>query len=137
MDPPDAEGRLAILQLYCQGLHLAQEDPSFAPDVPAFLLTLAHRCVGFVGADLASLCREAALSAMPGRVTGAHLNDAFASMGVPSMLRGITASVPHCAWEDIGGLHEVKAKLRQVGCRAGWVTRVAGWLGGWVTSVAG
>jgi SpoVK/Ycf46/Vps4 family AAA+-type ATPase len=119
MDPPDAPGRLAILQLYTAGLALeAAEGSTLAPGPPSFLHSLAQRCVGYVGADLAALCREAALAALPGPVTATHFLDAFAAMGVPSMLRGITASVPHCSWDSIGGLEEVKAKLKQVLCCA-------------------
>lgn len=115
MDPPDAPGRLAILQLYTAGLALeAAEGSTLAPGPPSFLHSLAQRCVGYVGADLAALCREAALAALPGPVTATHFLDAFAAMGVPSMLRGITASVPHCSWDSIGGLEDVKAKLKQV-----------------------
>lgn len=114
MDPPDASGRLAILQLYTAGLALDVGEGAYSPDLPSFLLSLAQRCVGYVGADLAALCREAALAALPGPVTSAHFLDAFGGMGVPSMLRGITAAVPRCNWDDIGGLQEVKSKLKQV-----------------------
>jgi SpoVK/Ycf46/Vps4 family AAA+-type ATPase len=128
MDPPTAASRLAILRMYCTGLRLSDggglhpsDDGDAAGTVDAYLASLAQRTVGYVGADLAALCREATLAAAhahpPCRPSPRHLEAAFLSMGTPSMLRGITAQVPVCSWDAIGGLGDVKAKLRQVGCR--------------------
>jgi transitional endoplasmic reticulum ATPase len=58
--PPDVAGRRAILELY------ARRSP-LAADVD--LDALAERTVGFTGADLSSLCREAAMCAL--RTSGA------------------------------------------------------------------
>jgi cell division protease FtsH len=51
---PDRRGREGILRIHTRGLHLA-------PDVS--LATLAATTIGMSGADLASLCNEAALAA--------------------------------------------------------------------------
>jgi SpoVK/Ycf46/Vps4 family AAA+-type ATPase len=61
--PPDGEGRRAILALHTAGMPLA-------PDVD--LDSLADGCVGFTGADLAGLCREAALAALREDLAGAQ-----------------------------------------------------------------
>ncbi|MBY0275297.1 ATP-dependent zinc metalloprotease FtsH [Candidatus Binatia bacterium] len=54
VDRPDREGRLAIFRIHTQGLTLG-------PDVD--LARMAAQTVGFVGADIANLCNEAALLA--------------------------------------------------------------------------
>ncbi|MFN8624377.1 MAG: ATP-dependent zinc metalloprotease FtsH [Candidatus Binatia bacterium] len=54
VDRPDKDGRLAILKLHAQRLPLG-------PDVD--LARIASETTGFVGADLANLCNEAALLA--------------------------------------------------------------------------
>ena len=106
IDPPNPHARLAILKLYCSRL---RTDDSAVAHLPA----LAKQCVGFVGADLAALCREAALAAMPAAVTRAHLQAAFHGIGVPSALRGLTTTATRTSWADIGGYDAVKMKLQQ------------------------
>jgi cell division protease FtsH len=54
VDRPDREGRLAIFKIHTQGLTLG-------PDID--LGRMAAQTVGFVGADIANLCNEAALLA--------------------------------------------------------------------------
>lgn len=54
VDAPDLKGRLAILRVHTKNLRLA-------PDVD--LDIIAQRTPGFVGADLANICNEAALLA--------------------------------------------------------------------------
>jgi cell division protease FtsH len=54
VDAPDLKGRLAILKVHTRNLRLA-------PDVD--LDIIAQRTPGFVGADLANICNEAALLA--------------------------------------------------------------------------
>ena len=53
--PPDAAAREAILLVHTRATPLA-------PDVD--LAALAARCVGYSGADIMALCREAALAAL-------------------------------------------------------------------------
>jgi len=54
VDAPDLKGRLSILKIHSRNLRLA-------PNVD--LEIIAQRTVGFVGADLANICNEAALLA--------------------------------------------------------------------------
>jgi SpoVK/Ycf46/Vps4 family AAA+-type ATPase len=87
---------------------------------------MAERTIGFVGADLASLCREAAYCALrralPGRPEGweplaaspppavsqADFETALAGIR-PSAMREIMVEVPaDVSWADIGGLEEVQ-----------------------------
>ncbi|XP_034536707.1 spermatogenesis-associated protein 5-like protein 1 [Notolabrus celidotus] len=83
---------------------------------------LAQRTAGFVGADLSALCREAVMQAIRENSKGLaeqtvslkHFQEALKSVR-PSCLRsslGRTDLSP-ITWEQIGGLDEVKLKLRQ------------------------
>ncbi len=72
VEPPNTAGRLEILKVHTTRMPL--EDVS--------LLHLAERTEGFVGSDLAALCREAGLAAIresprAGKVTMAHFDAAF------------------------------------------------------------
>jgi transitional endoplasmic reticulum ATPase len=55
MSVPDVAQRLAILQLYTKHMHLHSD---------INLQTIANRCIGYVGADLEAVCREAAMIAL-------------------------------------------------------------------------
>jgi len=66
VDRPDKEGRLAILKVHSKNLPLA-------PDVD--LARLAGETTGFVGADLANLCNEAALLASRGEASSVAMKD--------------------------------------------------------------
>lgn len=61
--PPDAQGRRAILSLHCAGMPLASD---------VDLDSLADSCLQFTGAELAGLCREAALAALREDLAGAQ-----------------------------------------------------------------
>ncbi len=120
---PDTEGRQEILEIHSRGMPLA-EDVSL-PD-------LARRTHGYVGADLAALCREAAMNALRRllpevdfeaaripvdkletlKVWRADFEDCLAEIQ-PSALREIAIEVPDTRWEDVGGLEEVKALLSE------------------------
>lgn len=80
------------------------------------LAGIALRCVGYVGADLAALCREAALPAMregAEAVAAPHFARAMCSV-VPSTRRATAvAGVGGVTWDDIGGLEDVKRELRE------------------------
>ncbi len=72
VEPPNTAGRLEILKVHTARMPL--EDVS--------LLHLAERTEGYVGSDLAALCREAGLAAIrenakAGKVTMAHFDAAF------------------------------------------------------------
>jgi transitional endoplasmic reticulum ATPase len=120
---PNARARRDILEIHTRGMPLAA-------DVELGELgELAH---GFTGADLAALCREAAMAALrrqvPGLAIGTEpvayealmaLEVAMADFGealaevAPSGLREFAVEVPNVRWDDVGGLEPVKAALRE------------------------
>ena len=120
---PDKQGRLEILQIHTRHMPLA-------PDVD--LEKIADITKGFTGADLAALVREAAMHALrrylpeidieeeriPAEVLEkmvVKMEDFMAAFReiTPSGLREIQVEVPEVHWDDIGGLEEAKAELRE------------------------
>nr|XP_005290405.1 ATPase family protein 2 homolog isoform X3 [Chrysemys picta bellii] len=93
------------------------------------LVQLADSAHGYVGADLAALCKEAGLCALrralgeqanllDSEVAGSvmiTLNDFLQGMNDvrPSAMREVAIDVPKVLWSDIGGLETVKLKLKQ------------------------
>jgi transitional endoplasmic reticulum ATPase len=94
---------------------------------------LADITHGFVGADLEALVREAAMSALrrvlpeidleQKEIPKEVLDKLFVTkedfMNVlktmePSAMREVLVEVPNVTWEDIGGLEDVKEKLKEV-----------------------
>jgi len=113
--PPDVAGRLEILRA------LTRRTP-LAPGVD--LAAIAERTHGFVGADLAGLCREAALRVLRGALGAAGLDPAglevrqadllAACDGTrPAATRSLAVGLAPARWEDVGGLGEAKARLRE------------------------
>ncbi|KAJ2449574.1 hypothetical protein EV183_004818 [Coemansia sp. RSA 2336] len=83
---------------------------------------LAEQTNGFVGADIAALCREAASNAINRRLLTRQPKTAVVDHGdfkvamkkvVPSTKRGLGIDVAQTRWTDVGGLDEVKLKLKQ------------------------
>ena len=120
--PPDRRGRRSILTVHTRGLPVA-------PDLD--LGEIADRTVGFVGADLASLCQEAALAAArralteaPGRpLDGAAL--AAVTVGREDFAAGLRTVQPSAFrelhqpsagpdWDELVGLHEAKRALTEL-----------------------
>ncbi|NWH76375.1 SPAT5 protein, partial [Piaya cayana] len=118
---PNAQDRLDILQ------KLLKKVPHSL--TAAELVQLADSAHGYVGADLAALCKEAGLYALrralgkrpnlldnevAGSVTIAF-NDFLQGMNDvrPSAMREVAVDVPKVSWSDIGGLEDVKLKLKQ------------------------
>ncbi|XP_073706953.1 ATPase family gene 2 protein homolog B [Garra rufa] len=109
---PSLLQRRSILKCVCREMPLS-------PDVD--LDAVAEMTCGYVGADLSALSREAALQAMRQSQAGAsepvsmqHFMQAL-RLVQPSCLRssiGATDFKP-ISWEQIGGLDEVKLKLKQ------------------------
>lgn len=120
---PDKKGRLEILQIHTRAMPL--EDG-------LDLERLAAVTHGFVGADLASLAREAAMQALRRALphvdpdTGDIPTDILHSLFVtqadfdmalndvsPSALREVLVEKPNVKWDDVGGLAKVKENLRE------------------------
>ncbi|MCO5601804.1 hypothetical protein L7F22_055929 [Adiantum nelumboides] len=112
---PNGQERFEILKLHASRLPL---------DASVKLRLVADMCNGYVGADLAALCREAAMISLRRSLQEPlHCNtqqtllmedweQAHLKVG-PSIVRGAVADVPKVLWDDIGGLSELKKKLRQ------------------------
>uniref|UniRef100_A0A8C3X7M4 ATPase family gene 2 protein homolog A n=1 Tax=Catagonus wagneri TaxID=51154 RepID=A0A8C3X7M4_9CETA len=118
---PNAQDRLDILQKLLRRVpHLLTE---------AELLQLANSAHGYVGADLKALCNEAGLCALrrvlrkqpnlpDGKVAGLvkiSLKDFLQGMNDirPSAMREVAIDVPNVSWSDIGGMENIKLKLKQ------------------------
>jgi len=121
---PDENGRIEILNIHTKKMKLG-------PDVDK--LAVAKKTHGCVGADLSSLCQEAAMQCVREKMDVIDLDDetidaeVLASMFVtndhfmyaadvtnPSSLRELSASIPDVTWEDIGGLEDTKTSLREM-----------------------
>jgi len=120
---PTREGRRQILTIHTRAMPLA-------PDVNLdWVADLTHGCVG---ADMAALCREAALNALRRvlpeldltletiphevleRLVVAHEDFSQALRKIrPSALRELLIEVPRVTWNDVGGLADVKRSLRE------------------------
>jgi len=120
---PDKRARREILQVHTRNMPLAED---------VNLDELAEVTHGFTGADLAALCREAAMRALRRylpkidieseriptevlkemKVTRADFFEALKDIQ-PSALREVYIEVPEVHWDDIGGLEEVKQQLRE------------------------
>ncbi len=124
--PPDVRGRYEILLVHTRNMPLAKD---------VDLRKLAEMTHGYTGADIAALCREAAMKALrrairsglidlnnPATINEETLakiqvtmNDFLEAMKeiIPSALREIHVEVPKIKWGDIGGLEQVKQELRE------------------------
>eukprot|EP00108_Taenia_solium_P010151 TsM_000453700 transcript=TsM_000453700 gene=TsM_000453700 len=121
---PDATGRLEVLRIHTKNMKLADD---------VDLEQIANDAHGHVGADLASLCSEAALQQIRNKMDLIDLEDdtidaeVLDSLAVtmedfrwalgksnPSALRETTVEVPNVTWEDIGGLENVKRELQEM-----------------------
>ena len=120
---PDKQGRLEILQIHTRNMPLAKD---------VDLNRLAEMTHGFVGADLAALCREAAMKALRRYLPKIDLSQERIPLEVleqlevtmqdfleaykeitPSALREVYVEIPNVKWSDIGGLEQVKQELRE------------------------
>ncbi|MGA2675383.1 MAG: CDC48 family AAA ATPase [Methanobacterium sp.] len=121
---PDRDGRNEILQIHTRGMPLADD---------VVLSELSNITHGFVGADLAALCREAAMNALRKILPDIDLEQQTIPQEVlenlfvtkddfmeslksisPSALREVFIEVPDIRWGDIGGLDELKETLIEV-----------------------
>ncbi len=119
---PTVAARQEIMQIHTRGMPL-EENVSME-----HIAKITH---GFVGADLASLAREAAMKCLrrylpeidlgkpiPAevlekmKVTSQDFTDALREIE-PSAMREVMVEVPHVTWADVGGLEEVKNELHE------------------------
>lgn len=120
---PDATGRLEILRIHTKNMKLND-----GVDLEA----IASETHGFVGADIASLCSEAAMQQIREKMDLIDLEEetidaeVLNSLGVtmenfrfalgnsnPSALRETVVENVNVTWNDIGGLDEIKAELKE------------------------
>lgn len=121
---PDEVGRLEILRIHTKNMKIDEE---------VDLVAISKETHGFVGADLAQLCSEAALQCIREKmnvidmdadtidaeilnqmsVTQEHFKHALGTCN-PASLRETVVEVPNVKWEDIGGLEDVKKNLQEM-----------------------
>ena len=120
---PDRDGRKEILQVHTRNMPLAE-----GIDLDVY----AENTHGFVGADLESLAKEAAMHALRRirprldlesdeidaevlesiEVLESDLKSALKGIE-PSALREVFVEVPDVTWADVGGLEDTKERLRE------------------------
>jgi transitional endoplasmic reticulum ATPase len=120
---PDEIGRLEVLRIHTRNMKL---------DDGVDLESISKDTHGYVGADLAALCTEAALQCIREKMDVIDLEDdtidaeVLNSMAVtmdnfktalgtsnPSALRETVVEVPNVTWDDVGGLEGVKRELQE------------------------
>ncbi|OPY30323.1 MAG: VCP-like ATPase [Methanomassiliicoccales archaeon PtaU1.Bin030] len=120
---PTLSGRKEILQIHTRGMPLSSD---------VDLDMLANSTHGYVGADLASLAREAAMKCLRRhvpefeldkpvppvvlermRVTQQDFKEALLEVE-PSAMREVSVEIPDVTWDDVGGLEDVKRMLKEM-----------------------
>jgi len=120
---PDQEGRLEILDIHTRGMPV---------DEKVDLQQMAKVTHGFVGADLESLAKEAAMRSLRRILPDINLDQEKISAEIlqkikihdddfkealkevkPSALREVLVEIPNVTWEDVGGLESLKEELRE------------------------
>jgi transitional endoplasmic reticulum ATPase len=122
---PNKKGRLEILKIHTRNMPLAKD-----VDIDA-LAEITH---GFVGADLSSLAKEAAMNVLRRMIPElnlrekVNLSDELLNKLIiydkdfkealrivrPSAMREVLVEKPNVKWEDIGGLENMKQELKEV-----------------------
>ena len=119
---PDSEERKEVLEIHTRNMPLAED---------VDLDKIANTTHGCVGADLESLCKEAAMRVVrrilpeiqndeeiPKEVmekivvTGEDFKNAQKEIQ-PSALREVLVQIPDIKWDDVGGLDDVKQELKE------------------------
>jgi len=116
---PSEQGRREILDVHTRDMPLAED---------ADLDSLAARLHGFVGADIASLAREAGMAALRRRERPAETAETDETLALsvtqadftramkgiePSGMREYVAESPTTDFTDVGGLDDTKDRLRE------------------------
>ena len=120
---PDKDERKEVLEIHTRNMPLAED---------VDLDKIAENTHGFVGADLESLCKEAAMRVVrriipdiksedekiPEEtlkkivVTKDDFKEALKEIQ-PSALREVLVQIPDVKWDDIGGLEDAKQELKE------------------------
>ncbi len=120
---PDTSGRRQILNIHTRGMPLAED-----VDIDE----LADKTYGYVGADLASLTREAAMESLRRNLPKTSIDEHDITQEFldnldvrrqdfleahrriqPSAMRELIVEVPDVHWDDVGGVEEAKESLRE------------------------
>ncbi|KAI8981572.1 P-loop containing nucleoside triphosphate hydrolase protein [Pilobolus umbonatus] len=110
---PTSDERLSIFKTIMQNIPHSLSDHE--------LDMLSSKSHGYVGADIASLCREAGLKCIKRCAHSDHLDlrvnlqDMKEAMNEirPSAMREIMLEVPKVYWNDIGGQADIKQRLKE------------------------
>ncbi|MHC1570431.1 MAG: CDC48 family AAA ATPase [Methermicoccaceae archaeon] len=124
---PNARGRLEILHVHTRSMPLSQDITD------EFLKEIASLSHGYVGADIAIMCKEAAVHALRRVLPEMDIesdeipaelleklqvgrDDLLSAMRTiePSAMREVFIEVPHVSWDEVGGLGNVKQELIEV-----------------------
>ncbi|OYT33913.1 MAG: hypothetical protein B6U87_02790, partial [Candidatus Aenigmarchaeota archaeon ex4484_52] len=124
ISPPNTNARCEILKIHSRYMPL---------DKNVDFKKISQKTYGYVGADLEALCKEAALIALRRllpkldlkneELTKKELEKIFVSNDdfktamqfvEPSALREVMIEIPKTTWNDVGGLEDIKQKLKEV-----------------------
>ncbi|SFC59170.1 transitional endoplasmic reticulum ATPase [Halobiforma haloterrestris] len=120
---PDETGREEILQIHTRGMPLSDD---------VNLGHLADETHGFVGADIESLTKEAAMKALRRYLPEIDLDEEDIPPSLidrmivkredfrgalnevePSAMREVLVELPKISWDDVGGLHDAKDQVQE------------------------
>ena len=120
---PDKNGRAEIINIHTRGMPISDDFE---------IEWLLDNSYGFVGADISALVRESAMKALRRYLPEIDLDEeqippeVLEKMEVrmsdfrqaikeiePSALREIYLEVPEVSWDEVGGLEEVKERLKE------------------------
>lgn len=120
---PDETGREEILQIHTRGMPLSDD---------VNLADLADETHGFVGADIESLTKEAAMKALRRYLPEIDLDEEDIPPSLidrmiikrgdfsgaltevsPSAMREVLVELPKITWDDVGGLSEPKGQVQE------------------------
>ncbi|MBD18645.1 MAG: ATPase [Euryarchaeota archaeon] len=120
---PDKEGRREIVDIHTRGMPISDDFE---------IEWVLENTYGFVGADINALVREAAMKALRRYLPEIDLDEEEIAPEVlekmevqmadfkeaikdiePSALREIYVEIPEVSWDQVGGLHEIKDRLKE------------------------
>jgi transitional endoplasmic reticulum ATPase len=120
---PDEAGRREILQIHTRGMPLSDD---------VDLSAMAEDTHGFVGADIESLTKEAAMRALRRYLPEIDLDEEDIPPSLidrmiikrddfrgalnevePSAMREVLVEIPKVTWDDVGGLEEAKGAIKE------------------------